>query len=109
MIAVLIAISLLALGWLLGLRKSLEARSWIAVALLSMSWLVGLGYYHHFDTVDWSIMVGAAIVLLLGAPPITLSWPIKLAAFILLVITGFMTSWPIMAVPWIVAIGLLIS
>ncbi|HEX4795817.1 MAG TPA: hypothetical protein VH370_18660 [Humisphaera sp.] len=109
MIALLVAIALLALGWLLGLRKSFEVRSWIAVALLSMSWVVGLGYYHHFDWLDWSIMVGAAVVLLLGAPPINLPWPIKLGAGILLIITGFLTSWPIAAVPWIVAGGLLIS
>ena len=109
MIALLVAIALLSLGWLLGLRKSFDVRSWIAVGLLSMSWVVGLGYYHHSDWVDWSIMVAAAIVLLLGSPLITLSWPIKLAALILLVITGFLTSWPIMAVPWIVAAGLLIS
>src|SRR5437868_389602 len=109
MIGVLVAIALLSLGWLLGLRKSFEVRSWIAVALLSMSWVVGLGYYHHFDWIDWSIMVGAAVLLLLGAPTISLSWPNKLAAALVLLIVGFLTSWPIAALPWIVAVGLLIS
>jgi hypothetical protein len=86
-------------------------RRWIAIAALAASWLPGLGYYHPASAVSWTIWAGLVAVgaaLLIGRTPRMPGRAGAVAAAILAAVAIGVWRWPYVAVPILLAAGLML-